>query len=99
MTTKIWHIVDFHADGGQACMNGRRCFEDSEKAHKFAERMRKEPEHLCGPESVSEYTSEERLENIGLVYPKVHDSNPIIGLVPRENMVTKVLRFLRIGNS
>lgn len=65
------HIVEFHADGGQMCVSGRRSFTDPEKARQFAEQMRSEPGHTCGPASVREYTSETDLGNEGAIYPEI----------------------------
>jgi hypothetical protein len=53
----MFYIVNFHADGGQACIPGRRVFTNAEKALKFAERMRNEPGHTC-ENSVSLITSD-----------------------------------------
>lgn len=61
----MYHIVEFHADGGQMCVRGHRSFADPEKARQFAEKMRSEPGHTCGPASVREYTSETELRNEG----------------------------------
>lgn len=45
----MFYIVHFHADGGQACVDGIRCYPQAEKdkAEEFAERMRNEPGHHC----------------------------------------------------
>lgn len=64
----MYHIVEFHADGGQACVPGRRTFTDPEAAKQFAKRMREEPGHTCGPQSVKESTSETDLGNKGMIY-------------------------------
>ena len=70
----MYHIVEFHADGGQMCVPGRRSFPNPEEASKFAERMRSEPEHTCGPESVRTYTSETDPGNEGHEYPMIANS-------------------------
>lgn len=67
----MYHIVEFHADGGQMCVNGRRSFDDPEEADQFAERMRPEPNHYCGPESVKTFETEEILEDMGAIYPEI----------------------------
>ncbi len=66
-----YHIVKFHADGGQMCVPGLRCFLDKEEANKLAERLRAEPGHTCGPRSVQQYESETPIENHGVIYPGV----------------------------
>ncbi|MBI3590584.1 MAG: hypothetical protein HY094_04305 [Candidatus Melainabacteria bacterium] len=71
MSTKIYHIVNFHADGGQACVPGRRCFENPTNAHTFAKVMREESGHKCGPKSVEQFTSDTPLENEGYIYPAI----------------------------
>ena len=45
----MYYIVEFHADGGQMCVSGRRFFTDPEKGKQFANKMRTEPDHkyLC----------------------------------------------------
>lgn len=69
--TSMYHIVEFHADGGQMCMPGRRSFDDPEKAKQFAERMRSEPGHNCGPTSVKEHTSKTDPGDEGAIYPEI----------------------------
>lgn len=64
----MYHVVEFHADGGQTCVPGRRTFADVETAKQFARRMREQKGHTCGPESVKEYTSEVDLGDTGLIY-------------------------------
>ena len=64
----MYHVVDFHADGGQMCAPGRRSFANPEEARQFADHMRLTPGHTCGPESVREYTSETDLGNEGNTY-------------------------------
>ena len=70
----MYHIVKFHADGGQMCVPGHRSFTNSEEAARFAERMRSAPGHTCGPESVRTYTSEVDLGNEGYEYPLIANS-------------------------
>ena len=70
----MYHIVEFHADGGQMCVPGRRSFSDPEAARQFAERKRLEPDHTCGPKSVRTYTSETDLGNDGEEYPMLANS-------------------------
>ena len=65
------YVVEFHADGGQMCVSGHRSFTDPEKAKQFADKMRSEPDHTCGPESVREYVSDTDLGNEGAIYPEV----------------------------
>lgn len=77
-----YHIVDFHADGGQMCVPGRRSFTDPEEAGQFAEKMRREPGHVCGPNSVKEYTSETDLGNEGAVYPGVANPEDVANISP-----------------
>lgn len=43
----MFYIVHFHADGGQACIPGRRVFSSSDAAKRFAKNMENEPGHLC----------------------------------------------------
>lgn len=64
-----YHIVKFHADGGQMCVPGSRCFNTSEDANIFAERLRNEPGHTCGPQSVKQYESEQAVPDEGVIYP------------------------------
>lgn len=70
----MYHIVEFHADGGQMCVPGRRSFSDPEEARRFAERMCSEPDHTCGPQSVRIYTSETDPGNEGYEYPMIANS-------------------------
>lgn len=42
-----YYIVEFHADGGQACIPGRRVFTDKNAAERFKSVMEKEPGHHC----------------------------------------------------
>lgn len=65
----MFHIVEFHADGGQMCVFGRRSFGDFEESKQFADKIRSEPDHSCGPESVRTFTSETDLGNEGYGYP------------------------------
>ena len=67
----MFHIVEFHADGGQMCVPGVRCFENKVEADSFAERLRNEPGHSCGPASVRQRESERSIENHGVIYPGV----------------------------
>ena len=67
----MYHIVEFHADGGQMCVPGRRSFDDSEEARRFAEKKRSEPGHSCGSKSVKEFTSETDLGDEGTIYPEI----------------------------
>lgn len=53
----MYHVVEFHADGGQMCVPGRRVFTEKPVADSFAEQMRNEEGHSCGPESVRQYES------------------------------------------
>lgn len=66
-----YHIVEFHADGGQMCVPGVRCFIDKNDADKWAEYFRTEPGHSCGPQSVKQYESEMPIENHGIIYPGI----------------------------
>lgn len=68
----MYHIVEFHADGGQMCVPGLRSFEDPEEASQFAEkeRMRDEEGHTCS-DSVKTYASETSLGNEGVIYPEI----------------------------
>lgn len=65
------YIVEFHADGGQMCVPGRRVFVHKHEADRFAEAMRNEPGHICGPESVTQYESDDPLPNEGHIYPTI----------------------------
>jgi hypothetical protein len=67
----MFYIVEFHADGGQMCVPGIRCFDSVEKADAFAERLRNEPGHTCGSKSVRQHESETFVESHGVVYPGV----------------------------
>jgi hypothetical protein len=49
-------VVEFHADGGQACVLGRRVFNDPVEAGRFAQRCRDEKGHTCR-DSVREYVA------------------------------------------
>ncbi len=71
---KTYHVVEFHADGGQMCIPGRRCFTNPMEANRFARRMRSEPDHTCGPKSVKQYTSRKRLCDKGAIYPEIANS-------------------------
>jgi hypothetical protein len=64
-----YYIVHFHADGGQMCVPGRRVFTDRAEADAFADRMRKEPDHACGPESMRQEEAETDPGNLGVIYP------------------------------
>jgi len=66
-----YYIVEFHADGGQMCVPGIRCFVNKDEADKLAEYLRTEPGHTCGPQSVRQYESESPVENDGVIYPGV----------------------------
>lgn len=66
-----YHIVKFHADGGQMCVPGIRCFTDKWEADKLAEHLRTEVGHSCGPQSVQQYESETPIDNDGVIYPGV----------------------------
>ncbi len=67
----MFHVVHFHADGGQACIPGRRVFTDKKTADDFADRMRTEPDHLCGSESVRQEESEINPGDKGMIYPEL----------------------------
>lgn len=67
----IYYIVEFHADGGQMCVLGIRCFIDKQKADEFAQRMCSEKNHYCGPSSVKQRESETQVENEGEIYPTI----------------------------
>ncbi|MDP1629510.1 MAG: hypothetical protein Q8L57_02725 [bacterium] len=71
----MFHIVEFHGDGGQMCVLGRRVFTDPSLAEKFADEKRNEQGHNCGPKSVRLYTSEISMENIGQEYPTIAGTN------------------------
>lgn len=47
MTPLPYHVVHFHADGGNKCAEGRRTFTSKPVADQFAELMRVEPGHTC----------------------------------------------------
>lgn len=66
----MYHIVEFHADGGQVCSFGRKSFGDPKEAKEFAKKMRSEPGHSC-KDSVKEYISETYIGNEGAIYPAV----------------------------
>jgi hypothetical protein len=66
-----YHIVKFHADGGQMCVPGIRCFTDKAKADELAEYLRTESGHSCGLQSVQQCESERPIENDGIIYPGV----------------------------
>jgi hypothetical protein len=69
-------IVHFHADGGQTCIPGRRVFDFPEKKQEaldFADKMRKEPNHACGSDSVSIEISQTNPGDFGKLYPAVAD--------------------------
>lgn len=42
-----FYVVHFHADGGQACIPGRRVFTDPDEADHFAHTCRNERGHTC----------------------------------------------------
>lgn len=68
--------VHFHADGGQTCIPGRRVFDfprQLKEALDFAETRRKEPNHACGPDSVSIEISQTDPGNFGDLHPSVAD--------------------------
>ena len=60
----MYHYVDFHADGGQMCIPGRRRFSTLEKALRFQGIMDSEPGHHC-KNSVKLFSSEEILDEKG----------------------------------
>lgn len=97
MGTKIYHIVNFHADGGQMCVPGRRCFENPRDAHEFAKAMRDEPGHNCGPKSVKQYTADKPLKNEGHVYPTIALSKPPLPIQQSQpNLLTRIVHFLAL---
>lgn len=97
MSTKIYHIVDFHADGGQMCVPGRRCYEDPKKASEFAKEMRAEVGHTCGAESVTEYTADKPLKNEGHIYPTIALSKPPLPIQQSQpNLLTSIAHFLAL---
>ncbi len=61
----MYHIVHFHADGGQMCGPGVRCFDDPVKASQFADKQRNVPGHTC-KDSVREEISETPVRPFGL---------------------------------
>jgi len=65
------HIVEFHADGGQTCVPGVRCFPDRGAADRFAEHERGRKGHSCGAGSVRQRESEAPLRDEGYIYPFV----------------------------
>jgi hypothetical protein len=67
----MYHIVHFHADGGQMCVPGRRVFTNQAEADAFADEMRNEPDHRCGPESVTQEESETDPGDLGMIYPEL----------------------------
>jgi hypothetical protein len=51
------------------CVPGRRVFTNQAEADAFADEMRNEPDHRCGPESVTQEESETDPGNSGVIYP------------------------------
>lgn len=77
-------VVKFHADGGQMCVPGLRDFgDDKDAAHRFANKMRDEPRHVCEREAndigkstvIVEY-SEEKTKERGIIYPLLNTWEP-----------------------
>jgi len=62
----MYFYVDFHADGGQACVPGRRRFDDLEEAEEFSLLMSAEPGHIC-KNDVRFFESERRLNEYGTI--------------------------------
>ncbi|GEM_PF-6321658 len=60
----MYHIVHFHADGGQDCVPGVRSFDDKESADAFAKQMRAEVGHTC-IDSVFQETSATQISSHG----------------------------------
>ena len=63
--TKMYYVVHFHADGGQMCTEGRRCFEDQTIAEGLAAILKSEPGYTCGPLSVRVTSSQIPVSNHG----------------------------------
>ena len=68
----MW-IVDFHADGGQTCVPGRRVFEDKSSAREFFKREddRHPNEHYCTNATRIYESKDARLKDEGYRYPYV----------------------------
>lgn len=71
-----YYVVHFHADGGQCCSPGHRTFKNKNDAKAFAERMKAEPGHSCGPKSVKIQKSKDDKGSSGVIYPGIAASNP-----------------------
>lgn len=87
----MYYIVEFHADGGQMCVAGRRSFNDPVEARRFADRMRSEPGHTCGPKSVRTYISETNPENEGYEYPMIANSGREMFRIQEETRVRSLI--------
>lgn len=62
----MFYYVDFHADGGQACVPGRRRFNDPDEAEEFSLLMASEEGHTC-KNDVRFYESERYLREYGII--------------------------------
>jgi len=71
----MYYIVHFHADGGQMCVPGLRCFEDPVKAARFADKQRNVPGHTC-QNSVREEISETPVKPFGIPMNEVEMMHP-----------------------
>lgn len=67
----MFYIVEFHADGGQMCVPGRRVFLDSGLALSFFTACATEKNHTCGAKSVNMTASETNPGDDGEIYPAV----------------------------
>lgn len=66
----MFYIVHFHADGGQACVPGKRCFDNKMEALQFYESQLAEIGHTCIDHTWIEQ-QESPAENKGEIYPAV----------------------------
>lgn len=88
----MYYVVEFHADGGQMCVDGRRVFTDPVEASRFAAQRRAEPGHFCGPESVREYATDVRPDEEGYIYPMVANQGRELFRIQQEKRLISLAR-------
>jgi hypothetical protein len=69
-------VIRFHAwrEDSPYCGQGIRCIEDADKADALVRLLRNEPDHACGPDSVTtEISINKKIPDEGLLPPYVRD--------------------------
>jgi len=70
---KMRYVVEYHADGGQMCVPGRRVFKIESRAQAFEKKMMNEKGHTC-KNSVKLIATLKFVEDEGDMYPDVAGS-------------------------